>query len=122
MAINFNYRPCSYDVCNVTTLSQEKFGKPSLVDYDHRKTTHTVGWPRTRWDDCISAWSRLGMEPAELSEAAENCEVFRDHLGEWWTNYDPPNLFNAFIDIETITCIVMHTKLSPVFYFKHKYI
>jgi len=35
--------------------------------------------PRTRWRDYISdlAWSRLGVEPAELSEIAVDREVFR---------------------------------------------
>ena len=38
--------------------------------------------PRTRWRDCISdlAWSRLGVEPVELSEIAVDCEVFRVFL------------------------------------------
>jgi len=38
------------------------------------------GQPRTRWRVNISdlAWSRLGVEPAELSEVAENRDVFRD--------------------------------------------
>ena len=41
------------------------------------------GRPRTRWCDYISdlAWSRLGVEPAELSEVAENRDVFRELLG-----------------------------------------
>jgi len=36
------------------------------------------GLPRTRWRDYISdlAWSRLGVNPAELSEIAVYCEVF----------------------------------------------
>jgi len=35
--------------------------------------------PRTRWSDYISdlAWSRLGVEPAELSEMPVDCEVFQ---------------------------------------------
>ena len=34
--------------------------------------------PRTRWRDYISdlAWFRLGVDPAELSEIAVDCEVF----------------------------------------------
>jgi len=41
------------------------------------------GQPRTRWCDCISdlALSRLGVKPAELSDIAENHEVFQDFLG-----------------------------------------
>jgi len=37
------------------------------------------GRPRTRWRDYISdlAWSRLGVEPAELPEIAVDREVFR---------------------------------------------
>ena len=39
--------------------------------------------PRTRWRDYISdlAWSRLGVEPAELSEIAVDLEVFWVLLG-----------------------------------------
>jgi len=39
--------------------------------------------PRTRWCDYISyiAWSRLGVEPAELSEIAVDREVFQVLLG-----------------------------------------
>jgi len=39
--------------------------------------------PRTRWCDFISdlSWSRLGVEPAELSEIAVDREVFRVFLG-----------------------------------------
>jgi len=35
--------------------------------------------PRPRWSNCISdlAWSSLGVEPAELSEIAVDCDVFR---------------------------------------------
>ena len=34
---------------------------------------------RPRWSNCISdiAWSRLGVEPAELSEIATDREVFQ---------------------------------------------
>jgi len=41
------------------------------------------GRPRTRWRDHISilAWSRLAVEPAELSDIAVDCEVFRVLLG-----------------------------------------
>ena len=39
--------------------------------------------PRTKWRDYISdlAWSRLGVEPAELSEIVVDREVFRVLLG-----------------------------------------
>jgi len=39
--------------------------------------------PRTRWRNYIfdQAWSRLDVKPAELSEVAENREVFRVFLG-----------------------------------------
>jgi len=35
------------------------------------------GHPRPRWSNYIStlAWSRLGVEPAELSEIAVDCDV-----------------------------------------------
>ena len=41
------------------------------------------GRPWTRWSDYISdlAWSRLGVEPAELSKIAVDCEVYRVLLG-----------------------------------------
>jgi len=41
------------------------------------------GHPRPRWSDYISdlAWSRLGVEPAELSEIAVDREVFQVLLG-----------------------------------------
>jgi len=47
------------------------------------------GQPRASWSDCISdlAWSRLGVEPAELSEIPENCNVFRVLL---WLSPDHP--------------------------------
>ena len=37
------------------------------------------GCPKPRWNNCISdlAWSHLGVEPAELSEIAVDCEVFK---------------------------------------------
>ena len=41
------------------------------------------GLPSPRWSNYISnlAWSRLGVEPAELSEIAVDCEVFQVLLG-----------------------------------------
>ena len=41
------------------------------------------GRPRTRWCDSVLELdgSRLGVEPAELSDAAENCDTFWDLLG-----------------------------------------
>jgi len=38
-----------------------------------------TGRPKPRWSNCISdlAWSHLGVEPAELSEIAVDCEVFQ---------------------------------------------
>jgi len=46
------------------------------------KGERPIGWPRTGWCDYNSnlAWPRLGVEPAELSEIAENREVFRFFL------------------------------------------
>jgi len=60
-----------------------KNGKQAL-----RATVYTTGKrprgrPRTRWRDYTSdlAWSRLGVDPAELSEIAVDREVFRVLLG-----------------------------------------
>jgi len=41
------------------------------------------GHPRPRWNDYVSdlAWSRLGVEPAGLSETAVDREVFQVLLG-----------------------------------------
>jgi len=38
-----------------------------------------IGRPRTRWSEYISdlAWTRLGTEPAEISEIAVDCEASR---------------------------------------------
>jgi len=40
-------------------------------------------WPSSRWSDYISdhVWLRLGVEPAELSEIAENRKEFWVLLG-----------------------------------------
>jgi len=48
------------------------------------------GRPKSRWSNCISelAWSRLGVEPAELSEIAVDREVFQALL--WMLLCDPP--------------------------------
>ena len=69
------------------------------------------GCPRTRWRDYISelAWSRLGVEPAELSEIAVDREVFQVFLGmlspppSWgnkrvwkWMNTEPLD-FQGFV-------------------------
>jgi len=49
------------------------------------QSTPTAKWPRgrPRWRDYISelAWSRLGVEPAELCEISVDREVFRVLLG-----------------------------------------
>ena len=58
-------------------MPQDRSARQVLV------VTITEKWPRGRprsmWRDYISdlAWSRLGVQPAELSEIHENCEVFR---------------------------------------------
>jgi len=46
--------------------------------------------PRPRWSNCISdlAWSRLVVEPAELSEIAVDREVFQVLL--WMLPRNPP--------------------------------
>jgi len=48
------------------------------------------GRPKPRYSNCISdvAWSRLGVEPAEPSEVAVDCEVFQVLLGS--CPLDPP--------------------------------
>jgi len=62
-------------VSQVTKLFQERSAKKVLL------TTPTG--KRHKGRDCISdlAWSRLGVEPAELSEIAVDREVFQDLLG-----------------------------------------
>lgn len=55
---------------------------PQKLAWQDLPATPTVKWPscwpRTRWRDYIFhlIWSRLGEDPAELSEVDENCEVF----------------------------------------------
>ena len=46
--------------------------------------------PRPRWSNCISnlAWSRLDVEPAELSEITVDREVFQVRL--WMLPRNPP--------------------------------
>jgi len=62
---------------HVSRMSHETLARQVLLATPIGKRPR--GRPRTRWPDCISglAWSRLGVEPAELSEIAENREVFR---------------------------------------------
>ena len=54
----------------VSRIPQERKGSPA---------GNTPGKAAHRWSIYISdlAWSRLGVEPAELSEIAVDCEVFR---------------------------------------------
>jgi len=49
--------------------------------YIHGKADQRLS--KDKWRDYISdlAWSRLGVEPAELSEIAVDCEAFRGLLG-----------------------------------------
>jgi len=51
---------------HVTRMPQEKFARPLLATPKERKVVHRS--TRTRWNDYITdlAWSRLGVEPAEL--------------------------------------------------------
>jgi len=69
-------RPCVQNVPG-------KIGEVSPSGYSlHLWASGPDGHPRTRWRDYISdlAWSRVGVEPAELSEIAVDPEVFRVHL------------------------------------------
>ena len=54
----------------------EQKGEASPGDISKGKRLR--GQPTTRWGDYISdlTWSRLGVEPTELSEVSENREVF----------------------------------------------
>ena len=58
-------------------MAKERLAKQSF--WLHPQESGTEGRPKTRWRDYITdlAWSRLGVEPAELSEIAGNHEVFR---------------------------------------------
>ena len=66
---------------NVSRISQERLARQVLLATHRGKQPR--GLPRTRWCDYISylAWSRLGVERAELSEIAVDREEFRVHLG-----------------------------------------
>jgi len=84
--------------CQVTSPNREipaMLVRPGIQNPQERRRTNSFGlqfeptgkWPRvrprTRWCDYISdlAWSRLGVEPAELAEIAVDREVFRVILG-----------------------------------------
>jgi len=58
-----------------------KIGEASLAGYTHGKRPRDRA--STKWSDCISglAWSRLGVEAAELSEIAFDREVCSVLLG-----------------------------------------
>ena len=69
-------RPCIQN-------APKKNGKLSRSGYSlHRRET-AQSCSRTRWRDYIfnPAWSRLGVEPPELSEISVDREVFRVLLG-----------------------------------------
>ena len=55
----------------LTKIPEERLDEASPANY-------TRGRPRAKWRDYISelAWSRRGVNPAELSEIVENREVF----------------------------------------------
>jgi len=59
-----------------------KIGEASPADYTHWKATRLIGRTRTKWRDYTPdlAWPRLGVEPVELSEVAENRQVYQDIL------------------------------------------
>ena len=60
---------------HVSRKSQERLARHVLVGKPAGKRPR--GRPRKRWSDYISdlAWSRLGVQPAELSEIAADREV-----------------------------------------------
>ena len=62
---------------HVPRMSQERLSRQALLAKPSGKRPR--GRPRPRWSNYISdlAWSRLGVEPAELSEIAVDREVFR---------------------------------------------
>jgi len=65
----------------VTRTFQLKLVRQVLLATDTGKRPR--GRPRARWRDYITdlACSRHGLEPAELCEITENCDVFRVVLG-----------------------------------------
>jgi len=62
-------------------MPQERLSKQILLATPTGKRPR--GRPRIMWREYISnfSWSRLGVEPAEQSEIAENTEVFQVPLG-----------------------------------------
>ena len=52
-----------------------------LLAYPIRKRPQWLSKDQVEWLHLRPAWSRLGVEPAELSEIAVECEVFRFFLG-----------------------------------------
>jgi len=63
-------------MANVSHRVPQKIGDASLAGCTHGKSP--IGRPMTRRNDQISdfAWSRLGVEPTELSEITVDREVF----------------------------------------------
>ena len=61
---------------HVTRMSQKILARQVLLAVSEGKRPR--GRPSTTWRDYISdlTWSRLGVEPAELSHVPENHEVF----------------------------------------------
>ena len=62
---------------HVSRMSQEKLARQVLLSTPMGKRPEDR--TSTRWRYYISnfAWSRIGMDPAELSEIVVDCEVFR---------------------------------------------
>ena len=102
-----NVRPLSREPSYVrfghmSGISHERLARQVLLARPTGKRPR--GRPKTRWSDYISdlAWSRLGVEPAELPEITVDREVFRILLGLlpprsslqekgawWWMNAQP---------------------------------
>jgi len=66
---------------HVSRMSRERLARQTL--HATNAGRRPGGGPRTRWSDynCDLAWSRLGVEPADLSEIAVDHESFRVLLG-----------------------------------------
>jgi len=69
------------DSCVGSAMRPEESGEASPVGNIHGKRPR--GRPRTQWRDYVSglAWSRLGMDPAKLSEFAVHHDALQVLLG-----------------------------------------
>jgi len=60
-------------------MSQERIANSvhQATVYTHRKAAQSSSKDQVEWLHFDLAWYRIGVEPAELSEIAVDCEVFR---------------------------------------------